>query len=88
MVDTQKLQHAVERQYKVKATLIDSTPLDEIWKGVSWKGIVHTFELQGHPAAERAYAWSQGSRIYTLLHIPPVDSPVKAIRTAIEEQIP
>jgi hypothetical protein len=86
MVDTQKLQHAVEMQYKVKATLIDSTPLDEIWKGVSWKGVVHTFALQGHPAAERAYAWSQGSRIYALLHIPPVDTPVKAVRTAIEEQ--
>jgi hypothetical protein len=54
-----------------------------------WEGIVFIFDLEGHPKATRAYAWSspiEGStkrRYYAVLHIPPVDSPEKAVRASI-----
>jgi len=54
-----------------------------------WSGIVSVFSLEGHPQATRCYAWSspiEGStkrRFYAVLHIPPVDSPEKAVRASI-----
>ena len=51
--------------------------------------VVHVFDLTGHPKANRAYAWSspiEGSdkrRFFTVLHVPPITSPVKAVRAAI-----
>ena len=54
-----------------------------------WQGVVHVFELEDHPEATRAYAWSspiEGSakrRFFAVLHIPPVTSPVEAVRAAI-----
>ena len=53
-----------------------------------WRGTVHVFELKGNEKAKRAYAWSyeleNGNRqFFAVLHIPPIDSPVKAVRAAI-----
>lgn len=54
-----------------------------------WSGIVSIFSLKNHPKATKAYAWSspiKGSkkrRFYTVLNIPPVDSPEKAVKAAI-----
>jgi hypothetical protein len=53
-----------------------------------WEGIVHDFDLEGHPTATRAYAWSspiEGSdkrRFYAVVHVPPVSSPADAVRAA------
>jgi hypothetical protein len=50
---------------------------------------VHVFDLAGHPAATRAYAWSspiKGStkqRFFGVLHLPPINSPHAAVRAAI-----
>jgi hypothetical protein len=50
---------------------------------------VHVFDLAGHPKASRAYAWSspiEGStkrKFYAVLHVPPIDSPQKAVRASI-----
>lgn len=54
-----------------------------------WEGVVHVFDLNGHPTATRAYAWSspiEGSdkrRFFAVLHIPPITSPLEAVRAAI-----
>ena len=54
-----------------------------------WDGDVEVFELVGHDGASRAYAWSEavGSsgrrRFFVVLHVPPVDSPVVAVRVSI-----
>jgi hypothetical protein len=51
--------------------------------------MMHVFELEGHPRATRAYAWSspiEGGtkrRFYAVLHVPPVSSPADAVRAAI-----
>jgi hypothetical protein len=54
--------------------------------------LVHVFDLEGHPKASRAYAWSspmEGSdkrRFFAVLHQPPVTSPVEAVRAAIVQE--
>jgi hypothetical protein len=54
-----------------------------------WEGVVHVFDLEGHPKAPRAYAWSspiEGStkrRFFAVLHIPPIVSPLDAVRAEI-----
>ncbi len=84
------LKTAVESQHGGSATLVQSVPVSESFEGEpAWEGVVHIFDLTGHPTAKRAYAWSaaiDGStkrRYYAVLGIPPVNSPVDAVRAAI-----
>ena len=50
---------------------------------------VHVFDIEGHPKATRAYAWSspiEGSdkrRFFAVLHMGAIDSPLAAVRAAI-----
>ena len=48
-----------------------------------WEGEVLVFELLNHPTAPRCYAWEVDGTVTTVLHKPPVDSPVKAVRASI-----
>jgi hypothetical protein len=89
-VETEQLQRAVEHQHGGTATLSQSVPVKETHVGaVVWEGVVHVFDLTGHPKATKAYAWSspiEGSdkrRFFAVLHLPPVTSPVEAVRAAI-----
>lgn len=84
------LKTAVESQHGCTATLAQSVPVKETFGGqVVWEGVVHVFRIQGHPKADTAYAWSspiEGSekrRFFAVLHIPPITSPVEAVRAAI-----
>ena len=73
------------------ATWRKSVPVHEVFRGETvWKGDVEVFDLQGHAKAKRAYAWShpegpdnQGERFVAVLEIPPVVSPVTAVRASI-----
>jgi hypothetical protein len=65
-------------------------PVTEAHKGAAvWEGVVHVFDLTGHPTATRAYAWSspiEGSdtrRFFAVLHQGPITGPVEAVRAAI-----
>jgi hypothetical protein len=61
-----------------------------VWPA-TWEGVVHVFNLEGHPKATRAYAWSsplEGSdrrRFYAVLHLGGIRirSPLDAVRAAI-----
>jgi hypothetical protein len=84
------LKQAIESQHGGTATLAQSVPVKETHAGaVVWEGVVHVFDLAGHPTASRAYAWSspiEGSdkrRFFAVLHQGPVKSPVDAVRAAI-----
>jgi hypothetical protein len=58
-VGAEELRTAVERQQGGKARLLESVAVSEEFEGRPvWQGIVHVFELEGHPTATRAYAWS------------------------------
>jgi hypothetical protein len=85
-----ELKQAVESQHSGTATFMQSVPVRETFQGNTvWDGVVHVFKLAGHPKATRAYAWSHaidGStkrRFFAVLDIPPIMSPVDAVRAAI-----
>jgi hypothetical protein len=89
-VEAAELKRAVEAQHGCSATLAQSVPVKETFGGKTvWEGIVHVFKLTGHPKAKQAYAWSspmEGSdkrRFFAVLHLPPITSPVEAVRAAI-----
>jgi hypothetical protein len=89
-VTTIQLKEAVERMHGGTATLSQTLPVRETFESKTvWEGVVHVFDLAGHPTATRAYAWSspiKGStkrRFFAVLHRPPVDSPQAAVRAAI-----
>jgi hypothetical protein len=73
-----------------RATLAQSVPVRATFRGEPvWEGVVHVFDLEGHPKATRAYAWSspiEGTtkrRFFAVLHIAPIVLPLDAVRAAI-----
>ena len=89
-VEASQLKRAVESQHGGFAILAQSVPVKETFGGETvWEGVVHVFKLTGHPKATQAYAWSSpidGSdkrRFFAVLHVPPITSPVDAVRAAI-----
>jgi hypothetical protein len=89
-VDAAELQKAVETMHNCVATLAQTIPVKEEASGaVVWEGVVHVFDIKGNPTATRAYAWSsltEGSdkrRFFAVLKIPPIESPIDAVRAAI-----
>jgi hypothetical protein len=90
MAEVRQLKEAVEAQHGGTATLAQSVPVRETFKGKTvWEGIVHVFDLEGHPTAARAYAWSspiEGGnkrRFFAVLHMGAIKSPADAVRAAI-----
>jgi hypothetical protein len=89
-VNLSELKQAVEKLHKCKAPHIeDVTVIEKFGEKTVWSGVVSVFSLEGHRRADKCYAWSspiEGStkrRYYAVLHIPPVDSPEKAVMAAI-----
>jgi hypothetical protein len=72
-----------------EATWIESVPVHETSNGQTvWTGDVQVFDLVEHPKAKRAYAWSHATtgtrrQFHVVLHLPPVDGPVMAVKTAV-----
>jgi hypothetical protein len=92
-VSTNELKRTVETQHGCTATFLQSVPVKETFGGKTvWDGVVHVFQIHGHPKASKAYAWSspiEGSdkrRFFAVLHLPPVTSPVEAVRAAIVQE--
>jgi hypothetical protein len=82
------LRLAIETMHHCKAPHEASTPIREMFrKEIVWEGVVESFALGGHPKAKRCYGWSfqdKGETQYvTALEIPPVESPITAVRVAI-----
>ncbi len=89
-VNASELRRAVESQHGGTATLAQSVPVREAFKGkLVWEGVVHVFDLEGHPKATRAYAWSspiEGSdkrRFFAVLQMGAIKSPADAVRATI-----
>ena len=84
------LKKAIEGLHNCKATSRETTHVTETFEGqVVWEGNVFVFDLEGHPEAKTAYAWSspvEGSekrRFYSVLHTGPVKSAQDAVRASI-----
>lgn len=84
------LRQGVEGLHNCSASFRESVSVKEDFQGHTvWEGVVQVFDLTDHLDADKCYAWSspiEGSRkrkFYAVLHIPPVDSPEKAVRASI-----
>jgi hypothetical protein len=84
-----RLIQAIRDLHGCEATHVETVPVREVFNGeVMWQGDVEVFDVAGCPLTTRAYAWSHATtgtkrQFYAVLHVPPVDSPVKAVRAAI-----
>ncbi len=85
-----QLSVAVQNQHGGRAVFRSVEPVDERRDGKPvWQGEVHIFDLEDHPKATRAYAWSspvEGSdkrRFYAVLHLKGIRSAQDAVRAAI-----
>lgn len=84
------LKRAVERLHHCQASFLEDVAVVEMFgEQTVWSGVVSVFEVKGHPQATKCYSWyspiggSTKRRYYAVLHIPPVDSPGKAVRASI-----
>jgi hypothetical protein len=89
-VSVDQLQRAVEGQHGGTAKLAYVSHVRELYgHELVWDGEVHVFDLEGHPEATRAYAWSRpikGSnkrRFYAVLHLGTIHSAIDAVRAFI-----
>jgi hypothetical protein len=89
-METDQLKDVVERKHGGSAQFARSVPVRETFEGKAVReGMVHVFDLVGHPTATRAYAWSspiEGStkrRFFAVLHTTRINSPLEAVRAAI-----
>ena len=84
-----ELAAAILRLHKASATHVETVPIrDTFGPDVVWDGAVEVFDLAGYPTTKRCYAWaheadSGGRRFLAVLHVPPIDSPSKAVQAAI-----
>ncbi len=94
MTYIEELKDVIHQLHGVHATHVESVPVKEIFNGQTiWDGIVEVFDLHGHSKTHRVYAWSHETddpdnpkRHVTVLHIPPVVSPLTAVRAAIMQE--
>ena len=77
-----------------EASYVETVPVREEFQGETiWEGDVEVFDLVGHPKATRGYGWGYvatdegGRRYFTMLELPPVDSPQAAVKAAIMREI-
>jgi hypothetical protein len=86
----ERLQQVIFHLHKADSTWVESVPVHEVFQGQTvWEGSVEVFDLRDHPKAERCYAWShldgpddKDERFVAVLEIPPIVSPVAAVRAA------
>ena len=91
MTYIEAIQDAIRKIHGCEARHIKSVPVNEQFKGQTvWQGVVEVFELINHPKAKICYAWGHHtdtkdikSRYVTVLGIPPIDSPIAAVRASI-----
>ena len=89
-IEAEEARRAVESLHLCRTVLVQTVPIHEAFSGQDvWDGVVHVFDLEGHPSATRAYAWSspiEGSdkrRFFAVLHLGGIRSPLDAVRSAI-----
>ena len=91
MTYIEELQKAIRHLYNAEAVYVETVPVKEIFQDqVVWDGEVEVFDLPNSPDADRVYAWAHDTdnadepkRTVTVLHIPPVTSPQKAVQASI-----
>lgn len=84
---TGQLRRVIEVQHGAKSSFVKSIRVHKAADG-NWDGLVHVFDLNNHPKAKRAFAWSspilggQGSRFFAVLQTPQIATPYQAVKAA------
>ena len=89
------LKAIIHKLHGAKATHRESVPVKEVWQGKTvWDGVVEVYDLHDHPTANTAYAWihdtgdpNKPDKHVTVLHVPPVVSPLTAVQAFILQEI-
>jgi len=89
-----ELQAVFLKLHGCNAAYVETVPVVEEFQGETiWQGDIEVFDLAGHPKATRGYGWGYttteggGRRYFTVLELPPVDSPQAAVKAAIMSEI-
>jgi hypothetical protein len=89
-----ELQAVVMKLHNCDADYVETVPVVEEFQGETiWQGNVEVFDIRGHPKATRGYGCGYttteagGRRYFTVLELPPVDSPQTAVKAAIMSEI-
>jgi len=82
------LQKAIKSVHGADSKHLETVPVVETFQGRPvWEGDVEVFALVGHPQASRCYAWAydhdKGSNAIAVLELPPVISPLTAVRAYV-----
>ena len=83
------LHDAIRHLHGCESTWVEGVPVTETFNGETvWDGEVQVFDLDGHPTAKRAYAWSyatEGTRrkFVAVLQLGPVVDAITAVRASI-----
>ena len=89
MTEIERLEKAIWDLHGYKSKHSRSMAVHETFEGETvWQGVVEVFELDSHPRAKVAYAWSykadSGERRYVaVLGVPPINSPQDAVRAYV-----
>lgn len=89
MNDLPGLQDAIRKAVGCDSSHVESVDVTEMFQGQAvWEGTVEVFDLIGDAKTPRCYAWNyrqdDGTTRYMMIfHVPPVDSPRKAVQAAI-----
>jgi hypothetical protein len=90
-----RLQVAGSQLHNCGSVWRSTVPVHEMFQGKTvWQGDVEVFDLNSHPKAKRAYAWShldgakdERERFVAVLEIPPVVSAETAVRVQIVKDV-
>ncbi len=75
---------AIRQTHGAEAVLVEHVHVNERFEAEPvWEGEVLVFDLLDHPTAYVCYAWEVDGQVTAVLHLPPVNSPQKAVRAAI-----
>lgn len=89
MSEIETLKDATAVMHGCDSSHLSTEPVTELFEGdLAWTGDVEVFELSGHEKAKICYAWSyldesEERQYTTVLKIPPIGSPVDAVKAAI-----
>lgn len=80
----------VEKATNCHAELLEEVAvIEKFGEKTVWEGKVLVFQIKNHPQTDKCYAWASDNpqtgkrKYYAVLHIPPIDSPEKAVRASI-----
>jgi hypothetical protein len=84
-----QLKRVIETQHGAAGTLVKSVRvLRATASQTDWDGVVHVFDLKGHPTANRAFAWSSRivggaqPRFFAVLQTGQIATPAQAVKAA------